>query len=289
MLEYAIIQIANVCKKDFVQKIFNAGPSLCERWLISNLAEFSFMNPSKSRYKFGDFLFRYRGVIPVLLILSGVSLRYIYTSGDSGESGQFSTACLVISLIGVGVRLHVVGHSPKGTSGRNKGRQLAHSLNTTGWYAVVRHPLYFANFLIWVPIILLSHSVLFSIIGIVLVFLFYHQIILTEESFLSEKFGEHHARWKQRTPQFFPNPMLYSRPSETFNLRKVIRKEKNGIAALFLVYFLFEFAGSINSQPIYEALAQNLLWTILMVAGGLYYLIVKVIAKKTNWLNAKMD
>ncbi len=55
---------------------------------------------------------------------------------------------MVISFFGLALRVIVVGHAPYGTSGRNTREQVADTLNTTGMYSIVRHPLYLANYLI---------------------------------------------------------------------------------------------------------------------------------------------
>ncbi|MGC9453013.1 MAG: methyltransferase family protein, partial [Oceanipulchritudo sp.] len=44
-----------------------------------------------------------------------------------------------------------------GTSGRNTKQQVAYSLNTTGFYSVVRNPLYLGNFFMYLGIALFTH------------------------------------------------------------------------------------------------------------------------------------
>ena len=74
----------------------------------------------------GNWLFRYRSFLPLVILLIGGT---VYLWGDSGEAfrwlqekrGQtgFELACLAVSLVGSLVRLYTVAHAPVNTSGRN--------------------------------------------------------------------------------------------------------------------------------------------------------------------------
>src|SRR5690349_16403077 len=97
----------------------------------------------------GNWLFRRRGWLPMLLYPFAIALLYFYpektyTCVTSTSWGAF---CLIVSLAGLIIRAITVGHTPKGTSGRNTEKQIAECLNHTGIYSVVRHPLYLGNFL----------------------------------------------------------------------------------------------------------------------------------------------
>ena len=53
---------------------------------------------------------------------------------------------IIISFLGEAIRIFTVAYTPAGTSGRNTKQQLADTLNTTGIYSLLRHPLYLGNF-----------------------------------------------------------------------------------------------------------------------------------------------
>lgn len=83
--------------------------------------------------KQGDWLFRFRGVLPLVV------------------------RALLVSLVGLAVRVRTAGHTPYRTSDRRTAEgQVADELNTTGIYSVMRNPLYVGNFFMWLGIALLS-------------------------------------------------------------------------------------------------------------------------------------
>ena len=87
----------------------------------------------------GNWLFRYRSLLPLTMLAAGMAvyLITIHTSGFFYSLLQpywpaYEYTCLLVSLLGVGIRAYTVGHTPAGTSGRNTAEQVAESLNTTG-------------------------------------------------------------------------------------------------------------------------------------------------------------
>ncbi len=111
--------------------------------------------------KSGNFLFRHRGEIPIVLFAFAIPVIY-YTPAQ-----QFSVltreiltyAAILLSLLGFVIRAIAIATTPKGTSGRNtKSGQVAESLNTKGIYSMVRHPLYLGNYFMWIGIVLFTYS-----------------------------------------------------------------------------------------------------------------------------------
>lgn len=100
--------------------------------------------------KTGNWLFRWRSYLPVVLISLVMFSMYLNRAALLPGNWQWAAICLFISSVGEGIRIFVVAHSASRTSGRNVKRQIAESLNTTGAYSLIRHPLYFANFLMWI-------------------------------------------------------------------------------------------------------------------------------------------
>jgi len=107
--------------------------------------------------KQGNWLFRYRGVLPLIILAVGA---FIYIRAELNPSPSsfmevnsyksiYEISCLLVSLFGLAIRVYTIGHTPSKTSGRNIKEQVAESLNTTGIYSVVRHPLYLGNFFMW--------------------------------------------------------------------------------------------------------------------------------------------
>jgi protein-S-isoprenylcysteine O-methyltransferase Ste14 len=100
--------------------------------------------------KQGNWLFKYRSYIPLIVLIIGAIL-YLRTEiypetfilKETPYEAYYEMFALLISLIGLFIRVYTVGHTPKNTSGRNTTQgQVADTLNTTGIYSIERHPHY---------------------------------------------------------------------------------------------------------------------------------------------------
>jgi protein-S-isoprenylcysteine O-methyltransferase Ste14 len=186
----------------------------------------------------GHWLFRHRGVLPLVglpLLLSQL--------GSVAVAGQppavplaWPLACFGISLAGLALRAYTVGCAAPGTSGRNRTEQVAESLNTTGAYSLVRHPLYLANAVIWLGPVLYPHGMWHAAVLGLGFWLYYERIMFAEEDFLREKYGEAYLDWARRTPAFLPNFRGWVPPARRFSLRAVLRREYSGLLMVVLVF-----------------------------------------------------
>lgn len=242
----------------------------------------STMSPTERRIRQGHFLFRYRGVLPLLVLVPALVL--CYTQPPQHHTWHLVT-CWAISLLGMSLRIHIVGHTPKGTSGRNTGRQLAEKLNTTGMYSLVRHPLYLANFIIWLGLALYPQNPMLLLASFLFFYWVYRRIFLMEDAFLKVKHGVHWEKWAKRTSSLWPHVSRYLPSHYSFNWKKVIRKEKNGVLAVVLVFTLFEITRSLGlGYSPKEAISDNGVWIAVSAFLFCCYLLIKVLMKKTNWL-----
>ncbi len=96
--------------------------------------------------RLGMVLFRWRSYLPLLLfaILVPALRDFRYPLDNAVADCLWELLCLSLAFAGLAVRCHTSGTVPAGTSGRNTKRQKASVLNMTGWYSVVRNPLYLA-------------------------------------------------------------------------------------------------------------------------------------------------
>ena len=92
----------------------------------------------------GHWLFRWRSYLPLVgLAVILLALReYEYPGHSETLDHLWEAVCLFVSFAGLAIRSYTIGHTPKGTSGRNTKHQVADRLNTTGAYSLVRNPLY---------------------------------------------------------------------------------------------------------------------------------------------------
>jgi protein-S-isoprenylcysteine O-methyltransferase Ste14 len=202
--------------------------------------------------KQGVWLFRYRGVIPIFILFIGAAL-YAWMKFNSGNTliekqpyeFYYELLCLLVGLLGLVIRAYTVGHTPRNTSGRNVARQVADSLNTTGIYSVVRHPLYLGNFFMWLGPAMLTAHPWFILVFCLFYWIYYERIMFAEEQFLRGKFGAAYLEWSEKVPAFLPRFKGFVKSDLSFSWKKVLKKEKNGFAALFLIFSAFDLAGEL--------------------------------------------
>lgn len=165
----------------------------------------------------GGALFAKRGYLPLLLspIAALALLESLQFSGAYGVVVEniWDLLCVLLSFSGLLLRALTVGYVPAGTSGRNTHEQRATVLNTTGVYSIVRNPLYLANFVIFLGFVVFLKVWWFPLIVIPVFALYYERIILAEEAFLEQKFGNEFVEWAAKTPAVFPRFRLWRRPA----------------------------------------------------------------------------
>lgn len=239
---------------------------------------------SSSLEKTGNFLFRYRSYIPVLtVVLFAVGLlQFHYPHGSHRYDMLWEILCVSIALLGLSLRFYIVSNVPRGTSGRNTKKQKAETLNTTGMYSIVRHPLYLANFIIWFSISLFLREVWFTTIFTTCFLIFYAPVMFAEEKFLERKFGDAYCKWKKSTPKFIPRFSAWTPPSYTFSLRKGIKSEYHTFFAIAVTYMLMEVIGD---YKVTNTIEFDPAWVILFSISVVIYLTVRFIVKKTSLLS----
>ena len=142
--------------------------------------------------KAGNWLFRWRSYLPILfvpILISGL-LKFGYPKNSHTYHSIWEIICMSVSFFGFFVRCHTIAHVPKRTSGRNTKSQKADSLNHTGMYSLMRNPLYFGNFFMFLGVTLFVRLQWVSVIYGLVFWLYYERIILAEEAFLKEIHGK---------------------------------------------------------------------------------------------------
>ena len=240
----------------------------------------------------GIWLFKYRGKLPSIVLLIGMFL-YLQTKLFPGTffiegtpyEIYYESFCLVISLIGLGIRMYTVGHTPKKTSGRNRNEQIAETLNTSGSYSVVRHPLYLGNFFMWTGPALLTANFWFLVAFCLFYWVYYERIMFAEEQFLRLKFGTIYTDWAQKVPAFVPNFRKFKKPALAFCWIKIIKKEINGIAGIFIIFCFFDIIGNLIQNK------NNYNYFIITVCALtiMMNLVMRYIKKRTTLLNEMGD
>lgn len=239
----------------------------------------------------GNWLFKNRSLLPLIILVVTLAFYLLVRmdlevlSFDLGVDGfNYQMVCLLVSFFGLIIRIYTVGHTPEKTSGRNEKKgQLAESLNSTGIYSMVRHPLYVGNYFMWLGPALLTGNFWFIISFTLLYWLYYEKIMFAEEQFLRGKFGQMYLDWAEKLPAFVPSFKNFVKPELSFSWKKVLKKEKNGLAAVFLVFSMFDMLGKLiqGREDFNYVFIYGIGVTVII------YLILKFLNKKTSVLDEK--
>jgi len=234
----------------------------------------------------GNWLFRWRSYLPVLLLplvfLDLRDFRYPLQSALLDRVWEFF--CLTVSMLGLAVRALTVGCTPKGTSGRNTREQIAETVNTSGVYSVVRHPLYVGNYLMWLGIALFPRSWELPLIVTLVFWVYYERIMIAEEAFLEGKFGTAYREWAERTPAFLPRLRQWRPPNLPFSLRNVLGREFSGFFAVILIFTALEVVGD---RLLFNRWILDPVWMWLFGLSTLLYLVLRTLKRKTNLLRVE--
>lgn len=237
--------------------------------------------------KQGNWLFKYRGSLPIIILIIGCLVYILNRKTFILEGTPYITyyeiACLLVGLFGLFIRIYTVGYTPANTSGRNTGEQLADTVNTTGIYSTVRHPLYVGNFFMWLAPVLLTGNFWFIIAFCLFYWVYYERIMFAEEEFLRKKFGDQYTEWASKTPAFIPNFKLFVKPNLPFSWKKVLKKEKNGLVALLMIFCLFDILGEVIDKE-YQF---NYFFIGAFLFSLILYFILKFMKHKTRILDEK--
>lgn len=239
----------------------------------------------------GNFLFRYRGQLPIVIFVIGAFVLYFTRSENLSFLNEthdkiYDFAALGISIIGLFVRAYTVGRAAPNTSGRNTSEgQVAETVNTSGIYSVVRHPLYVGNYLMWTGIALLTQNVWFVVAYTFVYWVYYERIMFAEEQFLRRKFGTQYTDWAAKTPAFIPCFKNAKKNVLPLNIKKAIRQEKTGLFLLTIVMYLMNLIAQFGETNDLDSINYFNEWAYIAGFGVFSYAFIKLLQKTTKILS----
>jgi protein-S-isoprenylcysteine O-methyltransferase Ste14 len=231
----------------------------------------------------GQWLFQRRGFLPLV----GVALLFTQV-GSVAIPGSppavpltWPLACFGISLVGLAIRAYTVGCAAPGTSGRNRAGQVAASLNSTGVYSVVRHPLYLGNCIGWLgPVLVPQRAWPAAVLGLAF-WLYYERIMFAEEAFLRTQYGQPYLDWAAETPAFLPDLRRWRASSTPFNIWVVLRREYSSLLQLVLIFAALNVAQWWVS---YHQSRIDPVWAGALIVGALLATVLRLLRRHTRLL-----
>ena len=236
----------------------------------------------------GNFFFKYRNWLFIVFyaLLFVPYVPKLFTPQTFGENYYWWPIIigLVITVGGQAVRAATIGLAYIIRGGKDN-KVYAEDLVTTGIFAHCRNPLYVGNILMIAGVGVLSNSLLYVVIMIPFFLFIYQAIVLAEETFLRNKFGEQFNAYCSRVNRWVPRlkGMNTTFSSMHFNWKRYIAKEHTttfiwlcGIILLLLFYYPQLTDG--------DTQLRNSLLIVILSLLLLIYVLIRVM-KKSGRLN----
>lgn len=234
----------------------------------------------------GNFFFKYRNFLFIFLYL----LLFL-PSPKLFHPNHFGYSYWIFPII-LGLLVTIFGQLIRGATiglayiirGGKDGKVYAEDLVTEGIFKHCRNPLYVGNILMLLGVGILSNSLLYVLIVMPLFIGIYHSIVLAEENFLQQKFGEKFTAYCKSVNRWIPS---FSNLSSTFKSmefrgKRWLLKEYNThyvwLTGITLILLLKYPQLTNNNKD-----TRNLLLAIILPVLLMLYLFVRYL-KKTGRL-----
>ena len=127
-------------------------------------------------------------------------------------------------------------------------------LSTQGPFSIVRNPLYVFSFIGTIGFGLFSgHLVILGLL-LMLHFMYYPEIVKSEEDFLLKKFGSAYEDYQRRVPRWFPRTLKMQIPETTEIYPRIILKNLLDSSLFFLIFPLVEMVEVLQAHHVLPAL-----------------------------------
>ena len=238
--------------------------------------------------RIGNFFFKYRNwlfiIFYALLFVPGIP--QLFTEKNFGKNYYWYPIIigLVITIIGQAIRGATIGLAYIIRGGKDK-KVYAEDLVTTGIFAHCRNPLYVGNILMLAGVGVLSNSLLYVVIMIPFFLFGYQAIVLAEENFLRNKFGEQFNNYCARVNRWVPNLNGISKTFSGmhFNWKRYVAKEHTTtfiwLVGIVLLLLFFYPQLTHNDEHL-----RNTLLVIILAVLLVIYIFIRII-KKSGRLN----
>ncbi len=221
-------------------------------------------------------------VLPLLALTLPESARVEQALGES-RSLVVEWLAIAVALSGLVLRCITVAFAPEGTSSRDTREFRAPTLNTTGVYSLLRHPLYLGAGLMWIGVAMSMRVWWFVLLVALAYWLYVERLMLVEEGFLETQFGEQFRRWAKQTPTILPDFSGWRPAPGPVQWRRVL-SEHNGLLALAFALLLFQALEDllVEGQSVAEWYADHTGLVALLMFAGVVSLVCIAIRRRTE-------
>ena len=235
----------------------------------------------------GNFFFQYRNIVFIFLYLAlFIPSPELFKEEVFGENYYWWPIVmgLLITVSGQLIRGATIGLAYIVRGGKNK-KVYADSLVTEGIFNHCRNPLYVGNVLMLVGVGILSNSLIYVCVFIPLFLFIYQAIILAEENFLRNKFGQEFDHYCQRVSRWFINfkGLGQTFKEMNFNAKRWILKEYNTqfvwLAGITLI-LLFKYPQITG----FDTEHRNTILIVVFLLLGIFYGYVRYMKKSRKWV-----
>ena len=234
----------------------------------------------------GNFFFKYRNFLFIFLYLAlFIPSSNIFSEAVFGPSYYLYPLILglVITVSGQLIRGITIALAYIVRGGKNK-KVYAEDLVVEGIFAHCRNPLYVGNILMLLGVGILINSLLFVLVFIPAFLFIYQAIVIAEENFLRNKFGQQFDVYCSRVSRWFINPRGIGKTISgmNFNGKRWLLKEYNTqtvwMAGIIVILFL-KYPWLIYG----DTELRDTVFLTLMVLLVIYYLSIRYLKKTGKW------
>lgn len=227
----------------------------------------------------GHFLFGYRDYLfPLVFLVLVLTTTPEFPLGSPRLDHWLDLVGLAVTVLGQGCRLLAVGSV---NNIRRRGDQkhiAAQSLIRNGLFAHTRNPLYLGNLLIIAGLVLIANCRWWYIFILPGFMGAYWAIVLAEEEFLRQRFGQDYVEYARTVNRFVPTvrALRQSLTTCSFSWRRALRKEGGVLstwlfaAIILLVWEQWTRGGVTEGMTGIPLLLLMLLLTLLTYRGALW-------------------
>ncbi len=221
---------------------------------------------TRSRVERGDAALHRLRVFFSLLLFPFAVYAFIQSGWMSAEFGDLGEEiwdlfCFGLALAGLSIRALDAGFPDEGKSA---GR---------GIHLLVRYPLFFANVLIFLSVVLLFKSPLFTVLAAGAATVYYRRRIALEDEKFAAAFGEAALQRARDVPAFLPKFTGWISPASSFSWKAFLQSEAGPMTLVGGVFFVMEaLEGTVieNHTLKFWIVNEPHWFTILLASGAVF-------------------